>query len=116
CYDRKIGQVFEAGKRADVNVLEQTKPIRIGAATVVSARLPLQFDVGYTLDQPQEEGEKAVEETWFLVGLKPDSPYSVEPEDQEMNEMMSDAGGIISLSFPLPRKMQVRILEPLVPE
>ncbi len=116
CYDKKIGQVFEAGKRADVNVLEQTKPVRIGAATIVAARLPLQFDAGYTLDQPKDDGEKTVEETWFLVGLQPGSPYSVEPEDQEMNEMISDAGGIISLSFPRPRKMQIRVQEPLVPE
>lgn len=115
CYDNKIGQIFEAGKRADVNVLEQKAPIRIGAATIVAARPPLRFDAGYTLDQQKEEGEKTIEETWFLVGLKPNSPYAVEPEDQEMNEMFSDAGGIISLSFPKPRKMQVLVQEPLVP-
>lgn len=116
CYDNKIGQIFEAGKRADVNVLGQTQPVRIGSATVFAGKPPLRFDTGYTLDQPKEENEKPIEENWFIVGLRPNTPYAVEPEDQEMNELFSDAGGIISLTLQHPRKMQVRIQEPLVPE
>lgn len=116
CYDNKMGQLFEAGKRVDVNVLGQKKPIRIGTATIVAAQPPVQFEIGYTLDTPLETGEKHPEESWFLVGLKPNSPYAVEPDDEEMEEIVTDAGGIISLTYPKPRKMQIRVQNPLVPE
>lgn len=113
CYDQGKAQVFDSGKRADVNMAAQKKPIRIGAATVMVGRNPTEFETGFSLETPAEPGEKRQDETWFVVGLKPNSPYDVEPDDEEMFEVRSDAGGIVSFQLPTPRKIIYRVHEPL---
>jgi hypothetical protein len=112
CYDNGIGQIFTAGKRADVRVSADTDPIRIANATVMVGQEPVVFETGHSLDQPLEPGERRPPETWFIVGLKKDSPYHVEPDDEEMFEVRSDAGGIVFLQWENPRLMTVRIHEP----
>ena len=112
CYDRGRGQVFEAGKRADVNIAAQKGPVRIGTATILVGRSPMEFEVGFTASFQPEPGEKRPEETWFLVSLTPGQTYVIEPDDEEMMEMTADAGGILSLQFPRPRVMKVRIRDP----
>lgn len=111
CYDKGIGQVFEAGKRADVNVAAQAKAIRIGSASIVPAREPLRFETGHTVGTPVEAGEKPLDESWFVVGVKPNARFHVEPDDEEMYEIRSDGGGILSFHYPKPRKMTVRLKE-----
>jgi hypothetical protein len=111
CYDKGVGQVFEAGKRADVNVAAQSKPIRIGSASVIPGKGTLRFETGHTAGTPTEPGEKALEESWFVVGVKPNARFNVEPDDEEMFEVRSDGGGILSFQYPKPRKMTVRLKE-----
>ncbi len=115
CYDKGIGQVFTAGKRADVKVSAESEPIRIGPATVLVGKEPTVFETGHTMEQPLEPGERRQPESWFIVGLKKDVPYHVEADDEEMYQTMSDAGGIVSLQFEKARPMTVRIHEPRVP-
>lgn len=114
-YDNGAGQVFVNGKRADVNVAAQAKPIRIGAATVVLGKSPMKIETGYTAaergDQPLEPGERRVEEDWFIVGLKPGARYDIEADDEELAEGFADAGGILALHYNFPRTMTVRIRE-----
>lgn len=112
-YDHGKGQVFDAGKRADVNMTAQKKPIRIGMATVIVGRNPVEFETGFSAETPMEPGEKRPDETWFVVGLKPNTPYHVEPDDEEMMEVRTDAGGIVSFQFSKPRKTIYRLHEPL---
>lgn len=111
CYEKGIGQLFEAGKRADVNVAAQEKPVRIGPASVLPAKAPMQFEPGFTLEFQIEQGERRPEEVWFLVGLKPNQKYDIEPDDEEMYEVQADSGGIVSFRFPRPRKHIVRLRE-----
>jgi hypothetical protein len=112
-YDRGKGQVFDAGKRADVNIAAQKKPIRIGWASVVLGAPQMQIETGYSVaergDQPLEPGEKRPEETWFLVGLPPNTRFDIEPDDEEMYEARTDMGGILELHYIKPRPLKVRI-------
>ncbi len=114
CYDNGKGQVFEAGKRADVNVLAQRKPIRIGAATVIVGTDPTVFEIGQPVNEPAEADadEAPAGEPWFVVGLKPNAPYDVEADDEEMWEARTDAGGTLSFDFKKPRRKTVRIHPP----
>ncbi|MDX2181613.1 MAG: hypothetical protein SFV18_18610 [Bryobacteraceae bacterium] len=114
-YDNGAGQVFVNGKRADVNVAAQAKPIRIGAATIVLGKTPMKIETGYTVEergnQPLEPGEKRIEEDWFVVGLKPGARYDIEADDEELAEGFADAGGTLALHYSFPRTMTVRIRE-----
>lgn len=112
CYDNGVGQIFTAGKRADVRVSRGTDPIRIANATVMVGEEPILFETGHSLEQPAEPGERRPPETWFIVGLKKNTLYHVEPDDEEMFEVRSDAGGIITLQWDNPRVMTVRVHEP----
>jgi hypothetical protein len=114
CYDQGTGQVFEAGKRADVNVAAQKKPVRIGSATILPGPAPVEFETGFSVGDTVEPGEKRAEENWFVVGLKPGAPYHVEGDDEEMFEVVADSGGVIALQYPRPRAMKVRVHEPRV--
>jgi len=115
CYDQGKAQVFDAGKRADVNMTAQKKPIRVGMATIIVARDPVEFEIGFSADTPTEVGEKRPDETWFVVGLKPNAPYDVEPDSEEMFESSTDSGGIASFQFAKPRVMTYRMHEPRFP-
>ncbi len=115
CYDKGRGQVFEAGKRADVRVAAETRPIRIGTATILVGSSPMEFETGFTANFQPEPGEKRSGESWFVVALKPGQTYAIEPDDEEMSEIAADAGGILSFQFARPRVMKVRIRDPWRP-
>lgn len=48
---------------------------------------------------------------YFLIGLKPETPYDLEVDDEELREAKTDAGGILALSFPQSLNVGVRIEE-----
>lgn len=90
-YDGKI-QLFEDGKRKMLRVSTTTPPVELGGATILVGAQellkPIQFElVG---------GDR---EAWYIVGLKPNAVYDVEVEDQELEEVETDAGGILSLEY-----------------
>ena len=50
-------------------------------------------------------------EAWYIIGLKPNTLFDVEIDDEELDEARTDSGGILSLDFIRPTaKTGVRIL------
>jgi hypothetical protein len=90
-YDGKI-QLFEDGKRKELKVSPATPAVEMGGAKIlVGGRdllKPIQFEL--------EGGER---EAWYIVGLRPDTVYDLEIDDQELDELKTDRGGILSLEF-----------------
>lgn len=90
-YDRKI-QLFEDGKRKLLRVSPDTPPIEMGDATVLVGAenliKPIQFQL-----------HGAPRESWYIIGLRPNTVYDVEVDDQELDEARTDSGGILSLDF-----------------
>lgn len=90
-YDGKI-QLFEDGKRKELKVSPSTPPIEMGGATILVG--------GQQLLKPiQFELQGAEREAWYVVGLKPNTVYDLEIDDQELDELRTDSGGILSLEF-----------------
>jgi len=88
-YEGQI-QFFEEGKRRLLKVQPNQKPIEICGVTVMTSSPPLRFTVEST-DENQH---------FFLVGLKPNTLYDIEADDQELLDDRTDAGGILALTFP----------------
>lgn len=74
------------------------KTLRLGQASVVLGRPPLQFSM--------KDGGTIV-----AIGLKPRQRYLVETDDEEMQEVSTDRGGTLVLEYPLGRVAGVRIHE-----
>lgn len=92
CYfDGKL-QLFEEGARKMMKLSSSAEPIEIGEATLLVGTKemlkPLQFAL---------RGEPR--ESWYVVGLKPNTVYDIEVDDNELRELRTDAGGILSLDF-----------------
>jgi hypothetical protein len=90
-YDGKI-QLFEDGKRKLLKVSPATPPIEMGGATILVG--------GQDLLKPMQfELVGADREAWYVVGLRPNTVYDVEIDDEELMEERTDSGGILSLEF-----------------
>lgn len=100
-YDGKI-QLFEEGTRKLLKVSPTTPPVELGGATILvggqNLLKPIQFELAGT-----------EREAWYIVGLRPNAIYDVEVDDQELEEVRTDAGGILSLEFVKPAVAGVRI-------
>lgn len=70
-------------------------PVQIGETSVIFGRAPLQFST---------EGGAAL-----VVGLKPQYPYLVETDDEEMREIATDRAGTLVLEYPSGRTAGVRV-------
>jgi len=90
-YDGKI-QLFEDGKRKELKVSPATPAVEMGGATILvggkDLLKPIQFEL-----------EGSDREAWYIVGLRPDTIYDLEIDDQELDELKTDRGGILSLEF-----------------
>ena len=75
-------------------------PINLSEGVVMSANYAKKFKI--TL----EEGE-----TLFVVALKPRQAYEIEVDDEEMRELVSDPGGILSIQLPAKVPIGVRMRE-----
>ena len=90
-YDGKI-QLFEDGKRKMLKVSPNTPSIEMGDATILVG--------GHDLIKPiQFELHGAPREAWYVIGLKPNTLFDVEVDDEELDEASTDSGGILSLDF-----------------
>ncbi len=74
------------------------KPVEIGDTSVIFGKAPVQFST---------EGGMAL-----VIGLKPQHPYLVETDDEEMREMTTDRAGTLVLDYPSSRTAGVRIHAP----
>ena len=79
-------------------------PVRLGVATILQSVRAAHF----TVDDKEPE-------TVYIVGLKPQTPYEIEVDDQEMREDSTDAAGTLELLFPTPIQAGVRVHLPSYP-
>ncbi len=102
-YDGKI-QLFEDGKRKLLKVSPNTPPIEMGDATILVGARDLITHIQFEL-------HGAPRESWYIIGLKPNTLFDVEVDDEELDEARTDSGGILSLDFTKAiAKTGVRIL------
>lgn len=102
-HDGRI-QLFEDGKRKLLKVSPNTPPIEMGDATILVGGQDLIKHIQFELHGTPHEA-------WYIIGLKPNTLFDVEIDDEELDEARTDFGGILSLDFIRPTaKTGVRIL------
>ncbi len=94
-------QMFREGKIQSIKVRE---PLVLGDAMVVAGEPEMRIKVA-------EDGPAH----WFIVGLKPSSPYEIEADDEGLAEAISDRGGILSLRFTRKDGQSVKLRERKAP-
>ena len=97
-------QLFQNGKVHQLGSGDIVDPVRLGVATI----LPGVRAAHFTIDDKEPE-------TVYIVGLKPQTPYEIEVDDQEMREDSTDAAGTLELLFPTPIQAGVRVHLPSYP-
>ncbi len=93
-------QYFSDGKPSIVNLKLALEPIVFPEALILSAEGRTKFKI------TAQEGE-----TVFFVGLKPRQAYEIEVDDEEMREISTDPGGILSLQLRPKVALGVRLRE-----
>lgn len=94
-------QVFEGGA---ITVLDPRRPreaLQVGDVTLLFGKRGMKFNQGW-----QPSGK------FFVLGLRPETVYHVEVDDEELREERTDAGGILALSFPPGGSAGVRLYLP----
>jgi hypothetical protein len=97
-FDGQI-QLFEGGQVRKAKIEAFDQPFQMGSSVIRSARDLKSFQAG------SEEGPSAI----FLLGLKPGEALEIEVDDQEMEEVTADRGGILVLEFPPQPPTTVRL-------
>jgi hypothetical protein len=90
-------QIYKDGKIQALRPGAAVQPVRIGDALLLSA------------DSKEADRFEANAEAVFVLNLTPRAVYQVEVDDQEMEEVETDAGGTLVLSFPEGAEAGVRI-------
>jgi len=90
-------QFFRDGRIESLHPGAKTKPVKIGDALIISAE---------SKDAARFEANA---EAVFVLNLSPRTAYDVEIDDEEMQELETDAGGTLVLSFPESTGTGVRI-------
>jgi hypothetical protein len=88
-------QLFEGGRITVLNPELTRGPLNLDEGIVFFGRSVSRFTV-----PPSKDPERQTEDV-FIVGLKPRTVYSIETDDEELNEAASDVGG--TLFFPATR-------------
>jgi len=88
-------QVFEGGRIIVLNPELTRDPLNLDEGVVFFGKSMSRFNVPTSKD-----AERQTEDV-FIVGLKPRTMYSIETDDEELNEAESDIGG--TLFFPATR-------------
>lgn len=93
-------ELFMDGKRTGLKPRESQEPLQIGDHIVMVGA----EEMRWSLNLPGNT-------RYFILGLKPDSRYELEVDDEEMREVKTDAGGILSLHFPASSNVAVLLRE-----
>jgi hypothetical protein len=88
-------QLFEGGRITVLNPELTRGPLNLEEGVVFFGKSMSRFTV-----PPSKDPERQTEDV-FIVGLKPHLVYSIETDDEELNEAESDVGG--TLFFPATR-------------
>lgn len=107
-YRPGAAQAFQNGRRIAVNLNVNLAPLTIGPVRVFFALDGMRFETGW-LPPPEPDDPRPGEEHAFVVGLEPDALYDVEIDNQEMDELRADSGGILALRFPPGEPVKVRL-------
>lgn len=99
-YSKGEMELFMDGKRTGLQPRSIKEPLEIGTNIVMVGESPMQW----TLNLPGQT-------RYFMLGFKPNTVYEMEVDDEELREVKTDAGGVISLSFPLSAGVGVRLHE-----
>lgn len=78
--------------------LQISKTAVVGDSVITPGKSPMRLDV--KADQPKY---------WFVLGLPPLSMFDVEVDDEELDEKMTDRGGILALYLPREQDVSVRL-------
>lgn len=96
------GQIFRNGQ---VETLRLKQPTELGTEMVAPGS-PTVTKLQVREDEPHR---------WFILGLKPQTVYDIETDDENMLDAKTDAGGILVLEFKRKAGQSVYIHEPLKP-
>jgi hypothetical protein len=91
-------QTFSNGRVTVLGGPGGEAPIQFGEVLVFAARQPLRFSLN-----GQDAGQA------FIIGLRPRTAYDVEIDDQEIREITTDPGGILSLDTPPNSTASIRL-------
>jgi hypothetical protein len=98
-------ELFRDGRITVVNqatvVSAAPKPVKVGETSVIFGR---------ATSQSQTEVQFLTEGgTMLVIGLKPQYPYLVETDDEELREVATDRAGTLVLEYPTSRTAGVRV-------
>jgi len=93
-------ELFLNGKRSGLKPRSGQEPLQIGDHVIMVGESKMRL----SLVLPETA-------RYFLVGLKPNTRYEIEVDDEELTEARSDAGGILALTFPASQNVNVLIRE-----
>ena len=91
-------QMFEGGERKDLKLGSKPKPIEVAATMLYFWYEGIRIAV-----------ESQLGETMYVLGLKPNTRYDMEADDREVEEMKSDAGGILPIKLAPKSKYVIRL-------
>jgi hypothetical protein len=91
-------QFFDQGKITVLNPKLSAAPLKLGAALIVPAGSTLRYSI--------EEQDPV---TLFVLGLKPNTAFSVVVRDDDIRQASSDSAGTLELEFKEPVTADVLI-------
>jgi hypothetical protein len=97
-------QFFNNGKIQVIQPKAVREPIPVGDATVIAGKAGMKWPLA--ANGPP---------VYFIIGLKPNQAYDVEVDDEEMEEMWTDAGGILRIASTRKDGPGARLKETTVP-
>jgi hypothetical protein len=80
-------QLFDKGKIQVISPKGLREPIEVGDSAVIMGRNSMKWTLA--AEAPP---------VYFIIGLKPTHPYDVELDDQEVEEVWTDVGGILRIT------------------
>jgi len=99
-FDRRM-QLFENGHIRELAGKDAKIAIHLGVATILPAASLIRFKI----DEKEPE-------TVYIIGLKSNSSYDIEVDDEEMHESCADGAGTLELRFPIPVRAGVWVHSP----
>jgi len=94
-------QMFLNGQISNVTPQSFTAPIEMGNTVLMPASAASKFRIA-----PEDHAMR-----YYIVGLKPDTKFDLEVDDEELREVESDHGGVLELNFPPKRTAGILLRE-----
>jgi hypothetical protein len=99
-----VTQMFQGGEITNIRPGAISEPVVMGNTVLMPAALSSKFAI--QTDEPT---------TYYFIGLKPNTRYEMEVDDEETRELKSDLGGVLPVRFPQKRTAGVRLHEFIPP-